>query len=146
MPRKRDTTPLTQDELIARRRNSIKREVGKLSTALIVEAMKDAPVRSGIYFLIKDRQIVYVGQSKNMLARLGNHAANGVDFDSYTTVDCDEEFLDEAESMFIRKMTPKYNLNRKNEPPISKIVEKIYNSRKPDLQPIDYKDQSETAL
>lgn len=63
---------------------------------------------SFVYFLIKNSTIVYVGQTTSGLARVLSHCYNK-DFDSYSTIPCPPENLDEMESDYIYKFYPKYN-------------------------------------
>ena len=64
----------------------------------------------GVYFLIFNREIVYVGQSKNCLSRIQNHIndKNKI-FDQYTVVYTDLKNLDFLESWYIHQFNPKYN-------------------------------------
>ncbi len=64
----------------------------------------------GIYYLLKDGVIVYIGQSKNMRKRIGSHLAQGEkDFDSYHTQKCPEEKLHHYETKAILRFRPAYN-------------------------------------
>lgn len=71
-----------------------------------------------IYALIKNKEIVYIGQSLNIMARLGTHIQEGVkDFDSYAIVcKADESNVDIIEQKYIDDLKPKYNIvhNRHN--------------------------------
>ena len=65
----------------------------------------------GIYFLIKDNEIVYVGKSTNVFSRVTAHTY-GKDFDSFNYElypDYSKNELLEIESEYIAKFTPKYN-------------------------------------
>jgi len=64
---------------------------------------------SGVYFIVKDEQIIYVGQSKNVYTRLGNHHVYkpGVGLKiAFLPVDTGEQSLDLIESYYIHKFTP----------------------------------------
>lgn len=64
----------------------------------------------GIYYLIKDGVIVYVGQSINVYARIGAHiAAYEKDFDSYAFVSVPIEDMNRIETEEILNHRPKYN-------------------------------------
>lgn len=64
---------------------------------------------SMIYFLTKDNEVVYVGQSKQGMNRIYFHKFSKKDFDSFYFINCDIEKLDELESYYILKYLPKYN-------------------------------------
>lgn len=66
-----------------------------------------------IYFLLDNAEVVYVGQTTNGVGRPFQHA-NDKTFDSVKIIPCPKEKLDEMESVYITKYTPKYNriLNR----------------------------------
>lgn len=61
----------------------------------------------GIYFLIKDSQIVYIGQSINIAARITSHKDK--DFDSVSYVTCRRSELDILESLYIIAYNPILN-------------------------------------
>jgi len=76
----------------------------------IISSCKDLPnVNSGIYFLIKDNRVVYVGQSIDLLKRsLGGHKSK--DFDAVCYIEIDYKInLNNIEAYFIAKFKPKYN-------------------------------------
>jgi hypothetical protein len=64
-------------------------------------------VRSGIYFLIKDNKVVYVGQSIHGLSRIFTHKDK--DFDFYCFIKCSKEKLNKYEALNIFYYKPKYN-------------------------------------
>ena len=63
---------------------------------------------SGVYFLIKQDRIVYVGQSVNVFARIGTHQTDK-DFDSIAWLPCDKGILDKLESIYIHTLQPPLN-------------------------------------
>lgn len=81
----------------------------------------------GIYFLIRDKEIVYVGKSSNINARITEHSKTNSDkdFDSFSYILLPEEFLDynmeydvdgrgnqaldNLEGLYILKYNPEYN-------------------------------------
>ena len=65
-----------------------------------------------IYALIKDQEIVYIGQSYNVMQRLGKHIQEGLkDFDSYSIVcKVTQDDVDEVERKYIDDLKPKYNI------------------------------------
>jgi hypothetical protein len=65
---------------------------------------------SGIYFLLRDGVIVYVGQAKDIRRRISEHIGEGVKrFDSVAHVRCHPERLLERERAYIEKLLPEYN-------------------------------------
>lgn len=63
---------------------------------------------SGIYFLINRGKIVYVGQSRNMAARLLNHVEGKI-FDHWFWVPCSIPNLDVTERAYINALLPRLN-------------------------------------
>ena len=63
----------------------------------------------GIYFLIKDKEIVYVGQSTNVYRRIPSHLDK--QFTGYAVVLCEKHELNILESLYIHCLQPKYNGN-----------------------------------
>lgn len=61
----------------------------------------------GVYFLIKNNKIVYVGQSVNAPARIPQHTDK--DFDSFAVIRCEKESLDALESLYIHLFKPGLN-------------------------------------
>lgn len=60
-----------------------------------------------VYFLLKNCEVVYVGQTKNGLARPLSHRDK--DFDSIKIIYCEESMLDITEDTYIEKYKPRYN-------------------------------------
>lgn len=63
--------------------------------------------KSFIYFLIKDNDVVYVGQTKNNLTRPFSHKDK--DFNRIEILLCEENELDLIENKYILKYQPIYN-------------------------------------
>ena len=89
-------------------------------------------LRCGIYALIREGVVVYVGQSKKMLARVSAHKSNwgrkampawmpaslrGVLFDEVHVLPCRVEDLDRLERALIDLYKPKYNIQLKQPTP-----------------------------
>lgn len=73
------------------------------------EQLYPAPIDNcGIYFLWKNKSIVYVGQSTAIASRVGQHAQSK-DFDFYSFVPCCREALDFLESYHIHRIKPVLN-------------------------------------
>lgn len=90
---------------------------------------------SFIYFLIKDNDVVYVGQTRNGLYRPFSH--HDKDFDEVRIIICEESELDEAEDAMIKKYTPKYN--RQMNPNINISLKRIRDKIRVRFGPSSYK-------
>lgn len=62
---------------------------------------------SAIYFLYKDGDLAYIGQSVNALKRIGSHNISGWDHALALPTEIDR--LDEVESMMIAALQPPWN-------------------------------------
>jgi len=69
--------------------------------------MLDMPLICGVYFLIQNNEIVYVGQSKNISSRVTQHTDKL--FDSIMYIECSENKLYDIEKFYIIACNPKYN-------------------------------------
>lgn len=66
-------------------------------------------VTSGVYFLIRNNVIVYVGESANVFMRIGQHIAEGTkQFDSFTFYETNDR--KRLESFLISILSPTYNI------------------------------------
>jgi hypothetical protein len=79
--------------------------------AEILEAAVPCAKASGIYFLIKGSEVIYVGQSLDMLHRIARHRREGKDFDGYACVECEIDKLDEMEAQYIAAFAPRKNMS-----------------------------------
>jgi hypothetical protein len=97
---------------------------GTLSAEYILGLAKPVKKTCGVYFLMLEREIVYVGQSTNCNLRIGNHLLDGQKaFDSYFVVECPTNRLDEMEAKYIVKFRPKHNVII---PKVASEIEKLY--------------------
>lgn len=93
-----------------------------------------AILRCGIYALVREGVVVYVGQSKKMLARVSAHKSNwgrksmpawmpaslrGVLFDEVHVLPCRVEDLDQLECALIDLYKPKFNIALKAPTPLT---------------------------
>lgn len=63
-----------------------------------------------VYFLLKNQEVVYVGQTSDGLNRIKTHYLQKTkDFDDYKTIKCCKRDLNELENYYILKYQPKYN-------------------------------------
>jgi len=90
-----------------------------------------------IYFLLKDNQVVYVGQTKKGVKRIFEHCSDKV-FDSYTMIECSVSKLNETEAYYITKFNPKYNKLLPNNDTFLSInqIKRNYNISKPAIKKI----------
>lgn len=65
---------------------------------------------SGVYFLFRGSELIYVGQSVNILARITQHAEKA--YDSVRFVRCPPHALNDVEGFFIRLLEPPMNKSR----------------------------------
>lgn len=66
---------------------------------------------TGVYLLIKDGKVVYVGQTGDIIARVSFHITEGVkQFDSFSYVECLQTELNNVEAHYIYEFCPTYNI------------------------------------
>jgi hypothetical protein len=80
----------------------------------ILSATIPCTSRSGIYFLEVGAEIVYVGQSVDVLKRISRHITDGKRFDSYAFISCPPEDMDRLEKLYITALLPDWNLSLGN--------------------------------
>ena len=66
-------------------------------------------VPSGVYFLCKDGEVVYVGQSVDVPSRVSSHRKDGKNFESVYMIPLPKEDLNSVEGALIRLLRPKLN-------------------------------------
>src|SRR5215467_754585 len=71
----------------------------------------ETTARPGVYLLILAGEVVYVGTSRNMPARVAGHRINGRPFDEVFYIDAKEEDRRTLESLLIRSIRPPQNRN-----------------------------------
>jgi excinuclease UvrABC nuclease subunit len=68
---------------------------------------------AGIYFLFKGKDLVYVGQSVDVYARLRHHRGGGFKYDAWwdrwAMIECQRGELDAMENAYILALRPRYN-------------------------------------
>lgn len=80
----------------------------------LVENSVPIGVLTGVYFLMWDGKIVYVGQTTNLHFRIGQHLTEGVkEFNRYAFLPLPPHMLDEIEDYYIDVCLPKYNVSRR---------------------------------
>lgn len=63
---------------------------------------------TGIYFLIKDGEIIYVGQSKHIAYRIWEH--QWMRWNGVVWFEAPRRFLDDIEAFYIRRILPRNNI------------------------------------
>ncbi len=84
---------------------------------------EDATFNCGIYFLILDGELVYIGQSVDLRKRLANHEHH---YDVVFLLSIEMDRLNDVESEWIRRLAPRLNYQH-NQPPT-----KMFNVRLPE--------------
>ncbi len=69
---------------------------------------------TGVYFLFRGKEIVYVGATINIIPRISEHCNGSRDkvkkeFDSFSYIECSGKNLVELEEYYIEKYSPIYN-------------------------------------
>ncbi|MBY0474234.1 MAG: DUF4224 domain-containing protein [Nitrosomonas sp.] len=83
---------------------------GLLTRVQIIRRSKPVKPLCGIYFLLCGSEIVYVGQSINLVERIGNHLRNDeMLFDSYYYLEVKRENMLLMERKYIEKLFPRMN-------------------------------------
>jgi len=110
-----------------------------MEICVVLEGFVDvsAILRCGVYALVREGVVVYVGQSKKMLARVSAHKSNwgrksvpawmpvslrGVLFDQVFVLPCRVEQLDTIERAMIDLYKPKYNIAHKAPTAITSVA------------------------
>ena len=72
------------------------------------------PMTPGIYFLLMDGVIVYVGKSWEVGRRIATHLSRGaIPFDRWTFCPVEPLDMDLVERFYIGKFKPRYNISHK---------------------------------
>jgi excinuclease UvrABC nuclease subunit len=93
-----------------------------LSQNQILKNAKFFARECGVYFLIKNSKIVYIGSSKSISYRLAQHIFSGKEFDSFTKIICPSSDRLVLEKMYIKRYMPILNLRI----PMASKPKKIY--------------------
>lgn len=82
--------------------------------------------KTGIYFLIHDNQIIYVGKAVNLYQRLKLHDKIGkIDYDSFSFIEMDRVNAEKEERKYIVNLCPKENKALKPSPLIDSKIREI---------------------
>lgn len=81
-----------------------------LSREYITENARPLKRQPAIYFLLSNGEIVYIGRSSNLPARIGDHISKpGMPCDAYFAVHCPAKDLDATEAAYIQRYQPACN-------------------------------------
>lgn len=89
-----------------------------LSAAEIVSGRVEVPDSSGVYFLLRGVEVVYVGQAQRIFRRVGEHVTTK-DFDGFAYIPAPPHMLDKLESLYIHWLRPALNGKLRNQRVIS---------------------------
>lgn len=90
--------------------SQIKEALAQVPTIGELRKLTITPRICGIYFLVRHGETVYVGQSKDIVARVNQHIdEHSKDFDSVLYVQCPVDLLDYYEKRLIATIRPRYN-------------------------------------
>jgi hypothetical protein len=70
--------------------------------------------RCGIYFLIKNGEVVYIGQTINYPIRLKAHDIQKMDYETVKFIECAQDKLSFYEKRWIQRFLPKHNVALKH--------------------------------
>jgi len=92
----------------------IRLAAGHLAQIRDLKTLVRPPRICGVYFLIEGQDVVYVGQSADVVRRVNEHIDRGLKkFDSAMYLPCSLGELDELEEHFINALKPRYNSTRR---------------------------------
>ena len=77
----------------------------------ILSLRMEVPAYPGIYFLMLDEEIIYIGKSTNVLTRLAAHIEKGRKFTHFYAIPYPVEELDKKEQYYIDLLKPSQNKN-----------------------------------
>lgn len=106
----RGTTKVADPQITDEPSQSAPSSIAKLYG--LVRFGKDSTVITGVYFLCDGDEVVYVGQSTNIPARIGthiHHRARTFDHDRVFCLGVPRGHLDRVEAELIDQLRPKYN-------------------------------------
>lgn len=72
---------------------------------------------AGVYALLLAKEIVYIGQTTNVIRRIGEHAASR-EFDEYRFIKCEADRLLDLERELILLYRPAWNISQNRDTPV----------------------------
>ena len=101
------SSPVESPELMIAKINSA---VSQVSSFGPIEEVAIPPQLCGVYFLFRQNEIVYIGQSINVIQRIGAHVTERKKrFDRVLYLPCPQGLLDFYERELIFQFKPRYN-------------------------------------
>lgn len=84
-------------------------EHGRWSANNIISMSVPYTAHCGIYFLIENDTIVYIGQSIDIMWRVAEHRKQGKSFDRFAMIPIPAPWLDRIERLYVRALEPRDN-------------------------------------
>lgn len=110
-----------------------------IDETFVLEKKKPFKKQSGIYCLISEDKIVYVGQSTDIMSRIAIHTKTK-EFDSYTTLSCPLPWRNTLEAHLIVCFNPQHNETLPVNP-LYQMLKRIQSNI--DQSDIPYKDRTD---
>jgi len=82
---------------------------------------------SCIYFLIHDKQIVYIGQSSSVILRIATHISDRKIFNKCLVIPTEAKDIQIIETAYIQKFSPSYNIAGHSKEALFKMTTKRVN-------------------
>ena len=87
---------------------------------------------TGVYFLYRSGEVVYVGQAVDIRRRICSHIAEGVKtFDAVSFIRCERDKLDATERRYIQALRPEYNKCAIARRPVGRLQPQLNRVRAP---------------
>src|SRR5690606_17026832 len=106
-----------------------------------IQRFSPFPFPPCVYFLIRGGEIIYIGQTTNLIKRIKNHSENSEKrgFEDVYYVPMERDSLSVFESLYIAKFRPLLNGGAINGPYLRKMVESRMNDPEwnTDVEPVD---------
>ena len=83
-----------------------------LEEDLLIKRSMPVEKSSGVYFLIKDKEIAYIGSSRNLFHRIGGYLGGlkkEKNFDRFYFIEAEKSEIEILEAKYILKFLPKQN-------------------------------------
>lgn len=87
------------------------RDIDQSKAYVDVRKVEKVFLKSGVYFLFKDKKVVYIGESHCVISRVSQHTQEGIkEFDEFRLIYIEgERDREKEEKKMIRKFRPVYN-------------------------------------
>jgi hypothetical protein len=81
-------------------------------TSIVEQLDPSSLLLSAVYVLFDGEDCLYVGQSKNVNARVRTHEGNGLLITDAYAIRCDMDLLDNLEPILIHRLKPVHNIRK----------------------------------